>query len=97
MRISDWSSDVCSSDLTGIGKLMTGMFQNMDKLAASPSDTSLRVTTLDSISRVAEAFRQTAADLGNASSGIATEAQASVANINKIGRASCRKRVCQYV
>ncbi|WP_257540058.1 flagellar hook-associated protein FlgK [Sphingobium sp. CFD-1] len=67
---------------TGIGKLMTGMFQNMDKLAASPSDTSLRVTTLDSISRVAEAFRQTAADLGNASSGIATEAQASVANIN---------------
>ena len=67
---------------TGIGKLMTGMFQNMDKLAASPSDTSLRVTTLDSISRVAEAFRQTAADLGSASTGIATEAQASVANIN---------------
>ncbi|WP_323809839.1 flagellar hook-associated protein FlgK [Sphingobium baderi] len=67
---------------TGIGKLMTGMFQNMDKLAASPGDTSLRVTTLDSISRVAEAFRQTAAELGSASTGIATEAQASVANIN---------------
>jgi len=67
---------------TGIGKLMTGMFQNMDKLAASPGDTSLRVTTLDSISRVAEAFRQTAAELGNASTGIATEAQASIANIN---------------
>ncbi|BAV64678.1 flagellar hook-associated protein FlgK [Sphingobium cloacae] len=67
---------------TGVGKLMTGMFQNMDKLAASPSDTSLRVTTLDSISRVAAAFRQTAADLQSASSGIATEARASVANIN---------------
>ncbi|EQB02476.1 flagellar hook-associated protein FlgK [Sphingobium baderi] len=67
---------------TGIGKLMTGMFQNMDKLAASPGDTSLRVTTLDSISRVAEAFRQTAAELDSASTGIATEAQASVANIN---------------
>ncbi len=67
---------------TGIGQLMTGMFQNMDKLAASPSDTSLRVTTLDSISRVAEAFRQTDADLQSASTGIATEAQASVANIN---------------
>lgn len=67
---------------TGIGKLMTGMYQNMEKLAASPADTSLRVTTLDSISRVAEAFRQTAADLEGTSSGIATEAQASVANIN---------------
>src|SRR5690606_2302865 len=67
---------------TGIGKLMTGMFQNMDKLAASPGDTSLRVTTLDSVSRVAEAFRQTAAELDSASTGIATEAQASVANIN---------------
>ncbi|SCW76957.1 flagellar hook-associated protein 1 FlgK [Sphingobium faniae] len=67
---------------TGIGKLMTGMFQNMDKLAASPADKSLRVTTLDSISRVAEAFRQTAGDLQSASSGIATEAHASVANIN---------------
>lgn len=68
---------------TGIGKLMTGMYQNMDKLAASPSDTSLRVTTLDSISRVAEAFRQTAADLTQVSNGIATEAQGSVQVINR--------------
>jgi flagellar hook-associated protein 1 FlgK len=47
----------------GIGTLMTGMFQNMEKLAANPTDKSLRVTTLDSISRVTEAFNQTAADL----------------------------------
>lgn len=68
---------------TGIGKLMEGMFQHIDKLAASPTDTSLRVTTLDSISRVAEAFRQTSADLVQVSSGIATEAQASIENINR--------------
>src|SRR3546814_7070882 len=67
MRISDWSSDVCSSDL----------------LAASPNDKSLRVTTLDSIGRVAQAFNQTAADLAQVSSGIATEAQASVTTINQ--------------
>ncbi|AEG50267.1 flagellar hook-associated protein FlgK [Sphingobium chlorophenolicum L-1] len=68
---------------TGVGQLMTGMFQNMDKLAASPNDKSLRVTTLDSISRVAQAFKQTAADLTQVSSGIATEAQASVTTINQ--------------
>ncbi len=67
---------------TGVGKLMTGMFGNIDKLAASPNDTSLRVTTLDSITRVAEAFKQTAADLDDVSAGIATEAQSSVNTVN---------------
>ncbi len=68
---------------TGIGQLMTGMFQNMEKLAASPTDTSLRVTTLDSISRVAQSFNQTAADLKNVSAGIATEATAQVDLVNR--------------
>lgn len=67
---------------TGIGQLMTSMYQNIDKLAASPGDTSLRVTTLDSISRVAQSFNQTAADLKNVASGIATEAQSSVDTVN---------------
>ncbi|WHO38297.1 flagellar hook-associated protein FlgK [Sphingobium sp. AP49] len=81
-----WQNDIetaLNDTGTGVGQLMTGMFQNMDKLAASPSDTSLRVTTLDSISRVAESFRQTAADLENISAGINTEAQASVQTINQ--------------
>jgi flagellar hook-associated protein 1 FlgK len=68
---------------TGIGQLMTGMFQNMEKLAASPSDTSLRVTTLDSIQRVAQSFNQTSADLKQVSTGIATEASASVETVNR--------------
>jgi flagellar hook-associated protein 1 len=81
-----WMSDIegaLNDTDTGIGKLMTGMFQNIDKLAASPSDRSLRVTTLDSISRVAEAFQRTSADLAQISSGIATEAQASTETINR--------------
>ena len=68
---------------TGVGKLMTAMYQNIDKLAARPGDTSLRVTTLDSISRVAEGFQRTSADLAQVSSGIATEASASVETINR--------------
>ncbi|MES2158591.1 MAG: flagellar hook-associated protein FlgK [Pseudomonadota bacterium] len=67
----------------GIGTLMTGMFQNMEKLAANPTDKSLRVTTLDSISRVTEAFNQTAADLDTVASGIATEAGAAVDTVNQ--------------
>jgi flagellar hook-associated protein 1 FlgK len=81
-----WLSDAenaLNDTSTGIGALMTGMFQNMEKLAASPSNTSLRVTTLDSIGRVAEAFTQTAADLATVSSGIATEAQASTDTVNR--------------
>ncbi|ANI78392.1 flagellar hook-associated protein FlgK [Sphingobium sp. EP60837] len=81
-----WMSDIegaLNDTDTGIGKLMTGMFQNIDKLAASPNDRSLRVTTLDSISRVAEAFQRTSADLAQVSAGIGTEAQASVETINR--------------
>ena len=68
---------------TGVGKLMTGMYQNMEKLAASPNDASLRVTTLDSIARVAEAFQRTAADLSQVADGIATESRSSVETINR--------------
>ncbi|WP_311266753.1 flagellar hook-associated protein FlgK [Sphingobium sp. WCS2017Hpa-17] len=81
-----WLSDAetaMNDTSTGVGQLMTSMFQNMEKLAASPTDTSLRVTTLDSISRVAQAFNQTSADLKTVSEGIATEGKASVATINQ--------------
>lgn len=81
-----WMSDIegaLNDTDTGVGQSMTAMFQNIDKLAASPSDTSLRVTTLDSINRVAQAFGNTAADLAQVSSGIATEAQSSVDAINR--------------
>lgn len=83
---SRWLTDTenaLNDTSTGVGKLMTGMFQNMEKLAASPNDKSLRVTTLDSIGRIAQAFNQTAADLKSTSSGIATEAQFSVRAANE--------------
>jgi flagellar hook-associated protein 1 FlgK len=79
--MSDTETALNDSD-TGVGKLMTGFFSNIDKLAASPSDTSLRVTTLDSISRIAEAFQQTATDLSDVSTRIGTEAQSVVNTAN---------------
>src|SRR3546814_8538934 len=64
MRISDWSSDVCSSDLVvmpELGLVLPGMV-----IAAG-----------DSHSTTYGAF--------------------GVVGFGKIGRASCRERVCQYV
>src|SRR3546814_7399211 len=66
MRISDWSSDVCSSDLIWTARrriLMRGWVQEEP---AEVDVVSIAAATLDG----AEA---------------------------KIGRASCRERVCQYV
>ncbi|MGE4321501.1 MAG: flagellar hook-associated protein FlgK [Sphingobium sp.] len=79
--LSDTETALNDSD-TGIGRLMSTLYATTDKLAASPGDTALRVTTLDSMARVAEGFRQTAADLNTASAGIATEAQSAVNTAN---------------
>lgn len=80
--MSDTETALNDTD-TGVGKLMTGLFSNIDKLSASPGNTSLRVTTLDSIGRIAETFRQTAADLDDVSTRIGTEAQGVVDTANR--------------
>jgi flagellar hook-associated protein 1 FlgK len=80
-----WMTDVqtaLNDGATGIGQRLSAMFGTMEKLAASPNDTSLRTTTLSSIEQVAESFRTTAADLKDSAAGIATEAQSSVSTVN---------------
>src|SRR3546814_2103570 len=86
MRISDWSSDVCSSDLTGE-----------------------RVVTLRSCLSASSTFPRNAGDsavrrLVSGCEGFSVLARrmapvisAGDASSAKIGRASCRERVCQYV
>src|SRR3546814_20507345 len=81
MRISDWSSDVCSSDLVGAGQAEVGgcpqiagaiMQQCADRVAGQRR--GHRRVVLDPLQRsVAGAISQ------------------------QIGRASCRERVCQSV
>src|SRR3546814_2832986 len=71
MRISDWSSDVCSSDLT----LGFEIALNPDPTRGLSSSLAL------GIERAAKAGADAAL----------------VALADKIGRASCRERVCQYV
>src|SRR3546814_10524048 len=91
MRISDWSSDVCSSDLT----VCTARRQCRDTLM---HDGQQRGTSLTASQR-AQYKEQTAKIKGCAS---VTERRSrrcvvSVPDTHQIGRASCRERVCQYV
>src|SRR3546814_1066329 len=71
MRISDWSSDVCSSDLFPLPRDAVGRRAiERERMAAAR-------------------FRKAAFQFG----ACAVEEQ----DADKIGRASCRERVCQYV
>src|SRR3546814_6223331 len=78
MRISDWSSDVCSSDLLER--------QNMDPLIKIESFKNL--LGLQSTDHAAALYNMQPQDI--------TRAQR-VMGDDKIGRASCRERVCRYV
>src|SRR3546814_14812911 len=113
MRISDWSSDVCSSDLFKVphasaargevawtsGKLVGCEFYTPIS-QVSLGDGRLRdavaksSTSNDSLRRF-ESFGARVRRLRLAK----TMTQGELANLMsvKIGRASCRERVCQYV
>src|SRR3546814_10170622 len=84
MRISDWSSDVCSSDLSPKregGDIMT------DRLTIRrPDDWHVHLRDGAMLAHVAP---YTARQFARA----IVDAQA----CREIGRASCRERVCQYV
>src|SRR3546814_5582750 len=90
MRISDWSSDVCSSDLrfhgfnavqfahpVVFGQQGITVFTAIDQRLRAVDITQMTVTAL------------TADQRGDGG-------ELAVAG-NEIGRASCRERVCQYV
>src|SRR3546814_3713563 len=83
MRISDWSSDVCSSDLarmkssTQTAKILSPNSQGQPNQPASPGTASTRLSAMMSPS--VQPLPQWAAALP------------------EIGRASCRERGCQYV
>src|SRR3546814_13169549 len=97
MRISDWSSDVCSSDLLVREKDVEQAFgdQCAEIGAVAVDDEGVRKREGDLAPRrvrhVDRAPHRRARQFGNPQ--IAFE----IADLGKIGRASCRERVCQYV
>src|SRR3546814_15957518 len=83
MRISDWSSDVCSSDLSSF------------RPAAPPSADLSAALAVVAEGAVALSDRFAPAHLLGA--GDEVEALLGVAGDAEIGSASCRERGCQYV
>src|SRR3546814_3622696 len=91
MRISDWSSDVCSSDLL--------MQLNRDSQATSIAQRAMELTVHPLTEPQRDQLRALCHHLLGGVSDLRTVTfNAFVASpTNKIGRASCRERVCQYV
>src|SRR3546814_1899677 len=90
MRISDWSSDVCSSDLPALVRAIGGALTVFATLMARKGIESLEETAnLLGIYAVLtdEIAPDEALILGCWTS----------CNCAEIGRAACRERVCQYV
>src|SRR3546814_9647785 len=84
MRISDWSSDVCSSDLREPCVIFAHLAHGS------------RARAKDLHRRAFRPFRQSDLARQSAPVGESTNLRIPVAAI-EIGRASCRERVCQYV
>src|SRR3546814_12962008 len=106
MRISDWSSDVCSSDLLWkIGnhkslryRCHTGHAYTAPVLLAE--QTAKIQETLWVALRMFEERRNllvTMVTSHNGKSNHPAAERAKRSEVHKIGRASCRERVCQYV
>src|SRR3546814_7290133 len=97
MRISDWSSDVCSSDLiissTRIRQaLKSGDCETATRLLTRPFTIEGVVQHGDKLGRTI-GFPTANIDMGH----YLRPAYGIYAVRAQIGRASCRERVCQYV
>src|SRR3546814_18793739 len=102
MRISDWSSDVFSSDLVALARFQTALMQEVitpDFQLPCRLDLA-RLTTEATVSQETGGLNPkrplTASDRSPLRRWIAP-ARSVYAACDEIGRASCRARVCQYV
>src|SRR3546814_1596871 len=89
MRISDWSSDVCSSDLATHDACVIGYIAKAQKIL---DRTYIRLSSEQRMSKQPFQFRsenQTAVRQHCIMKRLYPQPE--------IGRASCRERVCQYV
>src|SRR3546814_19889874 len=108
MRISDWSSDVCSSDLVPFpvmhvdtGKKFPEMYAFRDRYAVEWGLDFKRETCppLEEIdASLPPAARSAARKTAGLRQAIAKHAlKGVIAGLRQTGSASCRERVCQYV
>src|SRR3546814_9619130 len=89
MRISDWSSDVCSSDLYHLNAREDGEFWKYCRNMALPDAIRDKIALFAASGRIGRDVDDLFRD--------ASWAQVMLGQGIEIGRASCRERVCQDV
>src|SRR3546814_1293815 len=97
MRISDWSSDVCSSDLLdqaigGYTALEKDFAETVELIAMAEEDGDQ-----DMVAEGERALRDLADRTQKKQLESLLSGEADGNDCYQIGRASCRERVCQYV
>src|SRR3546814_13083673 len=102
MRISDWSSDVCSSDLWRLPRSILWTLSASDFQTPRATQSGVGAMSVDHVRIGVSGPCQTASPTSigyvpsprpEASKSIDARGQ----RMEEIGRASCRERVCQYV
>src|SRR3546814_9312147 len=102
MRISDWSSDVCSSDLPDIADAQFAAEGRLDEIARvieAEIAAAIEPFLIDEFEdRMIERLGvDEGADVELYRAPVETRAVLDANRIDKIGRASGRERVCKYV
>src|SRR3546814_3709176 len=100
MRISDWSSDVCSSDLpdgstvrlSDVGRVELGAVNYAMSARLDDKPMAGMAIQLAAGANALSASRDVRAKMAELSQGFPAGIEWA-----EIGRASCRERVCQYV
>lgn len=81
----DWvtaTESVLADGGAGIGNAVTAVFTAAEQLSGNPGNDTLRRQFLTSVDESAANFRRTASALGSAATGVATEAQGAVTQLN---------------
>src|SRR3546814_7922101 len=102
MRISDWSSDVCSSDLHRTLCVSKILALHLHTMSADSLFADLNFGKWLAFSERNDTSRLEIADFNKTVRNVVERKNLRIGrdealNVLQIGRASCRERVCQYV
>src|SRR3546814_14254658 len=93
MRISDWSSDVCSSDLIGRREVADQLRTQQKRADQRQGAVIVGVCILIAVAIIGFAAFKPIKEWWD----LRAFNDIDMSGIGEIGRASCRERVCQYV